>query len=57
MAYFRSPRTLNTPSKDDPLILKVIDFGGVIKNEELPKACEEIVTGTVMYMSPEQVLN
>uniref|UniRef100_A0A1I8BZG8 Protein kinase domain-containing protein n=1 Tax=Meloidogyne hapla TaxID=6305 RepID=A0A1I8BZG8_MELHA len=58
MAYFRAPRVINDhhfPTKDDPLVLKVIDFGGVMKKHELPNACGEIVTGTVMYMSPEQV--
>uniref|UniRef100_A0A914KQJ3 Protein kinase domain-containing protein n=1 Tax=Meloidogyne incognita TaxID=6306 RepID=A0A914KQJ3_MELIC len=58
MAYFRAPRVINDqhfPTKDDPLVLKVIDFGGVMKKQDLSKACGEIVTGTVMYMSPEQV--
>lgn len=47
MAYFQSPQ--------GQMVLKVIDFGGAMREHQLPTACTEIVTGTVMYMSPEQV--
>jgi serine/threonine protein kinase len=47
MAYFLTPQ--------GQLELKVIDFGGAFRANTVNEACKQIVTGTVLYMSPEQV--
>ncbi|KAL3123432.1 hypothetical protein niasHT_004604 [Heterodera trifolii] len=59
MAYFKANAGLFPAADDaktnDGFILKPIDFGGSMRVSNLDRACEEIVTGTVMYMSPEQM--
>uniref|UniRef100_A0A183CEN3 Protein kinase domain-containing protein n=1 Tax=Globodera pallida TaxID=36090 RepID=A0A183CEN3_GLOPA len=57
MAYFK-PISGSSPGGADQssdLVLKLIDFGGAMRARTLDSACEEIVTGTIMYMSPEQM--